>query len=165
MSLPIITAIRQRRDLKESLLHTAQELAHRASIYGIVQFTSYSYLAEKSHCSTRTAIRHIQRLEEAKIIRKTVRRIAGKGKLCEINHYAFLISWDKRVVKGGSDKTSRNLPNPGREKETSVREELENQRKAIRLGFVTPGSAVWEAAQEKIVYLEGLLAGGGGESE
>ena len=61
MATPLIAAIRQRRDLKESLTHTAQELAHLASIYGVVR-VSYSYLAEKCHCSRRTVIRHIQRL-------------------------------------------------------------------------------------------------------
>ena len=44
MALPIITALRTRTDLKESVLHTAQELAHRASLYGVVR-VSYSSLA------------------------------------------------------------------------------------------------------------------------
>ena len=44
MAKPIIAALRQRRDLKESVLHTATELAHRASIYGVVR-VSYSYLS------------------------------------------------------------------------------------------------------------------------
>ena len=61
MASPIITALRHRRDLKESLLHTAQELAHLASIYGVAR-VSYSYLALKCHCSRRTVLRHIQRL-------------------------------------------------------------------------------------------------------
>ena len=32
MATPIIAALRQRTDLKESLLHTAQELAHLARV-------------------------------------------------------------------------------------------------------------------------------------
>ena len=71
MALPLITALRTRYDLKESLLHTAQELAHRASIYGVVR-VSYSYLALKCHCSRRTVIRHIQRLIDAKVLKKAV---------------------------------------------------------------------------------------------
>ena len=155
MASPIIAAIRQRRDLKESLLHTAQELAHLASIYGVVK-VSYAYLALKCHCSRRTVIRHIQRLEDAKIIRKAVVWI--RGNFCEINTYTFRIPWDKRVRSVGSDKTSSNLPPPEREKNLSVREELANQRKALRAGWILPGSERWEAVNEKIVYLEGLLA-------
>ena len=37
MATPIIAALRQRQDLRESLLHTAQELAHLASIYGVAR--------------------------------------------------------------------------------------------------------------------------------
>ena len=44
LSAPIIAALRQHRKLTESLLHTAQELAHRASLYGVVR-VSYSSLA------------------------------------------------------------------------------------------------------------------------
>ena len=93
MSAPIIAALRQQRQLKESLLHTAQEIAHRASIYGVVR-VSYSYLALKCHCSRRTVIRHIQRLIDAGIIRKSVLWI--RGNYCEVNTYAFLLPWEKR---------------------------------------------------------------------
>jgi hypothetical protein len=85
MATPIIAALRTRADLKESLLHTAQELAHLASIY--------AFLAQKCHCSRRTVIRHIQRLLDLGIIRKTVLWI--RGNFCEINRYAFRIAWEK----------------------------------------------------------------------
>lgn len=155
MATPIIAALRTRTDLKESLLHTAQELAHRASIYGMVR-VSYTYLAEKCHCSRRTVIRHIQRLLDLGIVRKTVLWI--RGNYCEINTYTFQIAWDTSRPKGGSDKTARTLPLQEREKNISVREELENQRKALRAGWLLPGSERWDAVKEKIVYLEGLLA-------
>src|SRR5262249_48536076 len=103
MAAPLIAALRTRRDLKESLLHTAQELAHRASIYGVVR-VSYSYLALKCHCSRRTVIRHIQRLIDAGILRKSVLWI--RGNYCEVNTYAFLLPWEKRPATGGSDKTA-----------------------------------------------------------
>src|SRR5215468_554206 len=115
MSAPIIAALRQQRQLKESLLHTAQELAHRASIYGVVR-VSYSYLALKCHCSRRTIIRHIQHLIDLKLIKKSV--IWIKGNFCEINTYTFCLAWDKRPAAGGSDKTTRNLP-PQEEREKS----------------------------------------------
>ena len=152
MAKALIAAIRQRRDLKESVLHTAQELAHRASIYGVAR-VSYTYLAQKCHCSRRTVMRHIQRLIDARILRKTVLWI--RGNYCEVNTYAFVIAWDKRPHKGGSDTTSSMLLPQEREKETSVREELERQQKGIH--FLTPGSDLWQKVREEIVRLEGLL--------
>lgn len=155
MASPIIAAIRQRRDLRESLTHTAQELAHLASIYGVVK-VSYSYLAIKCHCSRRTVIRHIQRLLDLGIVRKTVLWI--RGNYCEINTYRFQIAWETSRPKGGSDTTSRTLPPQEREKNSSVTEELENQRKAVREGWILPGSERWDAVNARMTYLEGLLA-------
>ena len=156
MASPLITAIRQRRDLKESLTHTAQELAHLASIYGVVR-VSYSYLAVKCRCSRRTAMRQVQRLLDLGIIGKTVLWI--RGNFCEINTYTFRIVWDKRVRRGGSDKTSSTLPPQEREKELSLREELDNQKKGLR--FYTPGSEQWTITCERIAHLERLIAQGG----
>ena len=141
MSSPIIAALRQQRQLKESLLHTAQELAHRASIYGVVR-VSYSYLAEKCHCSRRTVIRHIQRLIDAGIIRKSVLWI--RGNYCEVNVYKFCLAWDKRPATGGSDKTTSKLP-PRTEEREKVGSWEEKQRLDTRgLSFLTPGSALYQ---------------------
>src|SRR4029434_9121293 len=107
MATPLIDAIRQRQDLKESLTHTAQELAHLASIYGVVR-VSYSYLAVKCRCSRRTVIRHIQQLLDLRILRKTVLWI--RGNFCETSTYTFRIAWDTWGRRGGSDKTARKLP-------------------------------------------------------
>ena len=152
MAAPIIAALRRRGDLKESVLHTAQELAHRASIYGVVRI-SYAYLAAKAHCSKRTAMRHIQRLIDAGIIRKVVTWI--KGNCCEWNQYTFVIPWDKQPARGGSDKTASSLPQQEREKNCGVKEELENQRKGIR--FLSPGTDLWRKVSEEIARLERLL--------
>jgi hypothetical protein len=155
MALPIITAIRQRRDLKESLTHTAQELAHLASIYGVVK-VSYSYLAIKCRCSRRTVIRHIQRLLDLRIIHRDRLHRLGK-KFFEINTYTFRLAWDTSPPKGGSDKTSQNLPPQEREKNLSLREELANLKKGLRLGIYSPGSIAWESTCEKMARLESLL--------
>ena len=155
MASPIIAALRQRTDLKESLLHTAQELAHLASIYGVVR-VSYAYLAEKCHCSRRTVIRHIGRLIDAGIVRKSVLWI--RGNFCEINTYTFRIPWDKRVHTRGSDKTSSTLPPQEREKGSSLQDELEKQKKGLR--FWTPGTEQWAKTCEEIARLEELLAPG-----
>lgn len=173
MATPIIAAIRQRRDLKESLTHTAQELAHLASIYGVVR-VSYTYLAVKCRCSRRTVIRHIQRLEDAKILRKAV--IWIRGNFCEINTYTFQIPWQHPRATQGSDKTASTLPPQEREKNASRREEggnptekhssvqaeLANQQKTLRA--LTPGSGLWERTAEEIARLEGLLAHGAGHA-
>src|SRR5262245_18650675 len=155
MSLPIITAIRQQHQLKESLLHTAQELAHRASIYGVVR-VSYGFLARKCHCSRRTAMRHIQRLIDLKLIRKSV--IWIKGHFCEVNTYTFMLAWDTRPAPGGSDKTTRNLPpREEREKSVGVGEEIQNLEKGLR--WCTEGSQAYEATCEKIARLTALAGG------
>jgi hypothetical protein len=184
MANPLIAAIRQRRELKQSVLHTAQELAARASIYGVVPPTAYSYLAWKGHCSPRTSIRHVHILEAAKIIepirqkrivrRKDLppsdrgytddpRRADERVIRNEINRYRFVLYWDKSFQRSRSssrpyDTESQNLPQTEKEKNLSVQEELANQKKALREGWVTPDSERWEAVNEKIVYLEGLLA-------
>jgi hypothetical protein len=160
MALPIITAVRARHDLKESVFHTLIELAHRASIYGVVRECSLRYLAQKCHCCKQTIINHLNKLIELKIISKTV--IWIKGNLCEINTYRFLIPWRQPPAQMcHSQKVRPNLPPQEREKNASVSEELENQRKALRQGWVSPGSERWEAVNEKIAYLEGLLAATG----
>src|SRR4030095_14352801 len=92
MALPIISALRARGDLKESVLHTAQELAQRSSIYGVVR-VSYSYMAIKCHCCRQTIINHVKILISHGILRKTVRWIANN--FCEINEYKFTIPWRK----------------------------------------------------------------------
>jgi hypothetical protein len=122
MAAPIIAALRQRRDLKESVQHTVQELAHLASIYGVAR-VSLRYLAWRCHCCKQTIINHLKKLIALKIIRKQV--IWIKGNYCEINSYTFLISWEKRPAKGGSQNSVPTLPPQEREKETSVRKELE----------------------------------------
>ena len=58
-----------RHDLKESVFHTLIELAHRASIYGVVR-VSLRYLAQKCHCCKQTIINHLAKLIELKIISK-----------------------------------------------------------------------------------------------
>src|SRR5262249_31231805 len=132
--------------LKEALLHTAQELAHRASIYGVVR-VSYRYLGVKCHCSKRTAMRHIQRLIDAGIIRKSV--IWIRGNYCEVNTYRFRIAWDKRPSREVSNKPASKSPPPskGEKKYASL---AEKQRLAARgLSSLTPGSALYVLVAER----------------
>jgi hypothetical protein len=84
----------------------------------------------------------------------------------EINRYRFVIRWKKAPQRSHSssrpyDTVAQNLPPTEREKNLSVTEELKNQRKALREGWVLPGSERWEAVNEKIAYLEARLAATG----
>ena len=152
MSSPIIAAVRSQRQLKESVLHTAQELAHRASIYGVVR-VSYSYLALKCHCARRTVIRHIQRLIDAGILRKSVLWI--RGNYCEVNTYAFLLAWEKRPATGGSDKMTSKFP-PRTEEREKVGSWEEKQRLDARgLSFLTPGSTLYRLVAAHQAHTEG----------
>jgi hypothetical protein len=191
MAAPLIAALRRRDDLKESVLHTAQELAHRASIYGVVPPTSYTYLARKSHCSPRTAIRHVHRLEAARILqpirqKRIVRRMdlppSDRGYTDdprrahervirhEINKYRFTLAWDTSPQRSARstrpcDKMARKSPPTEREKEGSLREKIDNQRTFLRTVTPTPGTIQWEMAHEEIARLEAILAREGGTYE
>ena len=178
MATPIIAAVRH-LPLKESLTHTAIELAHRCSIYGVVR-VSNTYMGEKCHCSSRTFQRHVVQLEAEHILRKTVTKKLVKVKVGdrmetrlrnEINTYTFTIPWKQpSSSKVPMDKMSTNLPHPegeknaalreeggnSREKTGALREELDNAKKV--LGDCTPGSIFWQWSHDNITRLEALLA-------
>ena len=166
MATPIIAAIRARRDLKESLQHTAQELAHMASIYGVAK-VSYTYLAWKCRCCRQTIMNHIKKLIALKIIRKRV--VWLKGNFCEVNTYSFLVSWDTAPARSAIVNNSvPTLPHQAREKTLrgyegeksgSLHQHLANQQRMLNWLY-TPGSDQWQRTCEEIVYLEGLLAPG-----
>ena len=147
MAKPIIAALRQRDDLKESLLHTATELAHRASIYGVAP-VSLRYLAQKCHCCKQTIINHLKQLIALGIIKKRpVVRVQGST-FCEMNRYRFCIAWNARPSSGvlyirvtvkfldqssHTRKERRTLFWTGRgtEKAGSLREKLANQKRML----------------------------------
>ena len=154
MSSPIIAAVRSQRQLKESVLHTAQELAHRASIYGVAR-VSLRYLALKCHCCKQTIINHLKKLIELKILRKHT--IWIKGNLCEINTYHFLIAWDKNPAQTcHSQNAGPKFPPPEEgEKRAGVGEKIRNLEKGLL--WYTAGSIGYEATAEKIAKLKALL--------
>jgi hypothetical protein len=164
MSSPIIAVLRQQRQLKEPLLHTSQELAARASVYGVVR-VSNAYMAEKCHCSKRTFQRHVVRLVEAHILKKTVIKTLVKVKVGdrfefrlhnEINVYTFILPWKKPTSsQAPMDKMARKLPYPqDREKQGSLKTDIENMERGLR--FHTPGTLGYEATVEKIERLKAL---------
>jgi hypothetical protein len=94
MSLPIINALRPRRDIKRTVRDTAKEIAHRASIYGVAR-VSLSYLSDKCGCCKQTIINHIN----------------IRNHFCEINVYIFTISWKKPTTQMCNSQNFRqNLP-------------------------------------------------------
>ena len=163
MAKPIIAAIRTRHDLKESVLHTAQELAHRASFCGVVRNVSYTFLAMKCHCCKQTVINHIKLLEERGILRK--KTIWVKNNFCEKNVYTFIIPWKKPTTAQtcNGQKSLLKFPTPEKEREKggSLQENIAKQEKALQ--FCTPGSIVHQAACDEIARLKAYLPGGDDE--
>jgi hypothetical protein len=66
-----------------------------------------------------------------------------KGNFCEVNTYAFLISWNKQPALGGSDKTSPKFPPCPEEKEKWGSLEEKKRLDARGLSFLSPGSALY----------------------
>jgi hypothetical protein len=156
MAKPIITALRARTDLKESVLHTATEYANRASIYGVVR-ASYTYMASKCHCCRQTIINHVKIYEEKGILRKRVVQVKGSP-FCEVNVYTFILPWRTTPAQTcNSQNSGRNLPHQEilHEKYGSLREEIAGLKKGLQ--FCTPGSTAHDATCTKIAALTILL--------
>jgi Helix-turn-helix domain len=173
MAKPIIAAIRQRHDMKESLIHTAIELAHRSSIYGVVR-VSLRYLAQKCHCCKQTIINHLNKLIELGIIKKgPVVRVRGSA-FCETNRYRFCIAWERSSAQASTAQMyngqhsrpkfphqekreeQRSVREDEQEKAGSIREQLANQKRMLPMLY-TPGSDQWNRTCEEIARLEKLL--------
>jgi hypothetical protein len=158
MASPLIAAVRALRDphVKESVLHTAQELAHRASIYGVAR-VSLSYLALKCHCCKQTIINHLKKLIALKIISKTV--IWIKGNCCEVNTYRFRIPWRQASpAQGGSQNIGPKFPP---QEEGEKREGLGEQIRNLEKGLIwyTAGSIGYQSTLEQIARLKRLRLG------
>jgi hypothetical protein len=155
MSTAILAALRTQTQLQGNTFLIATELAHRmnGSGYGRV---SYQFLAWKAHCSRRTAFRQIARLLEMGLISKTVIR-TREGYAWNLYQYRGprVHSASPPVTTHG-DSLSATLPDPEREKDTALRQDLERQKKGLR--FWTPGSAQWTKTCEDIARLDALLA-------
>ena len=151
MSTSIIAAIRQLPQLKGSLKFTAIEIAHRASSSGHARI-SYGYLAHKTGQSIKTMIRHVHRLISMGLLRKqTVRLTLTRF---AVNAYTFLIPGVRPLHKRSTPTVGEILTEPEREKEHSLRQEIESLTKGMR--FLTPGSEPYQSSFEKLIYLEAL---------
>ena len=157
MSSPIIAAIRQRLDLKESVLHTCIELAHRASVYGVVR-VSLRYLAKKCNCCVQTIINHLKKLQALKIVTKQRCRIQGSAYF-EVNVYTFAVQWQKTPAQTGNSQNSRaKFPQPEEgEKNAALSEEIRNLERGMR--FLSEGTVAYEASREKLNKLRAMQQG------
>ena len=162
MATQIIAALRHATPrLRGNTFLIATELAHRMNGQGYGR-VAYSYLASKAHCCKQTAITQIAKLLDLGLIRRSRSlTTAGYG-------WNLYIYCGPRVHSASPPATTRcpkvgqTLPHPEREKELSLREELDRQKKGLR--FYTPGSEQWTITCEEIVRLEALLEPAGVET-
>lgn len=155
MSTTILAALRTQTQLHGNTFLIATELGHRMNGSGFGR-VSYQYLAWKAHCCLRTAVTQIARLVKMGLIRKTVIR-TREGYARNLYQYrGALLHTASPPVTAHSARPVSILPDPEREKEDSLRQDLENQRKGLR--FWTPGSEQWAKTCEEITRLEALLA-------
>ena len=155
MARTIIAALRHRQyaHLRGNTFLIATELAHRMNKQGYGR-VSYQYLAWKAHCCRRTAITQIAKLLDLGLIAKTVIR-TKEGYAWNLYKYI-----GPRVHTASPPGTThgasvvRTLPDPEREKESSLRDDIQNLEKGLR--WWTPGSEAYAATQEKITRLKAL---------
>ena len=154
MAINIIAALRHQPQLRGNTFLIAVELAHRlnGSGYGRV---SYQFLAWKAHCCRRTAVTQIARLVALGLIRKTVLH-TKEGYAWNLYQYRGPLGHTASppVTTHGA-KLARTLPPPEREKDRSLREDLENQKKGLRF-LTNPDSPIYQACLERIAALEAL---------
>jgi hypothetical protein len=168
MSTHILSDIRHCTQLSGNTFLVALELAHRLNSQGYGS-VSYQFLAWKVHCSKRTAQRQVAALTDTETeTRRTARRSAvpilfrktiirtKTGNAWNLYHYIGpRLSRAAPPATTQGDTVAPILPPPEREKEQSLRHELENLRKGLRL-YGTPGTAHWHATMAKITTLEAL---------
>jgi hypothetical protein len=154
MSTAILSALRLQTQLHGNTFLIATELAHRLNSSGFGR-VAYRFLAWKAHCSPRTAMRQVARLLDMGLIKKVVMR-TREGYAWNLYQYIGARPHTASPpITTHSDSLSGTLPPPEREKERSLREDLERQKKGLR--FWTPGSDQWTKSYEEIARLEGLL--------
>lgn len=171
MARALISIIRHLPKLRIGYRFSAIELAHRADRSGTVHM-SHSYHAHKIGGCTRTAQRHIEKLIDLGILRKTVTRLA-KG-LYAWNTYTFLIPFDRNTAhpfsidtsssrkKSPMDNVSTILPDPEGEKEKTVSLSEEIRRLRRGMTFLDPDGEHYADALAQVTRLEGLQARTGG---
>ena len=155
MSTTILAALRTKTQLHGNTFLIATEIAHRMNGSGYVRM-AYEYIALKAHCCERTAIRQVARLvDDYRMFRKYVFRTTHGNAINLYQYLGHIPHQASPPVTTQGDSLSVILPDPEREKEDSLRQDLERQKKGLR--FWTPGSEQWTKTCEEIARLEALL--------
>ena len=147
---------------------TPPKSSRTAGIYGVVR-ASNDYMGQKCHCHQRTFQRHVVKLEQAHILKKTVVKKVVRiriGDRIEARLRNEINTYTPSPFRGTRPLVHLFLwtEYPGifhskaGEKNSGVRKELDNQRKGIR--FLTPGTDLWQKVSEEITRLEELVAHG-----
>lgn len=154
MATNIISAMRRSDKLRGNTFLIAVELAHRMNSAGYGR-VSYQFLAWKAHCCRRTAVTHIARLVTLGLLTKTVIR-TREGYAWNLYQYRGPLSHTASpptAAHGASPAST--LPDAEREKDRSLREDLENQKKGLRF-LTNPHSPGYQACLERIAALEAV---------
>ena len=155
MSTTILAALRTRTQLHGNTFLIATEIAHRMNGSGYVRM-AYAYIAVKAHCCERTAMRQVARLvEEYGVFRKYVFRTKYGNAMNLYQYRGTIPHRASPPVTTQGDTVSSSLPDPEREKDTALRQDLEHQRKGLRF-LTNPDSPGYQACLEKITALEAL---------
>lgn len=155
MSTAILAALRHHTQLHGNTFLVATEIAHRMNGSGYVRM-AYDYIALKAHCCKRTAISQVARLvDEHQLFRKYVFRTTHGNAINLYQYRGAIVHQASPPVTTQGATVASILPVPEREKDTSLRQDLESQKKGLR--FWTPGSEQWTKTCEEITRLEGLL--------
>jgi hypothetical protein len=117
MSAAILTAICSHPQVKGALRFTALNIAYKCNAAHIGR-VAYSYLAKRTGLHVRTIMRHVAKLVELGVLRKTVTRLSSRR--CMLNLYEFI------VPKRASDK-ARPIKRSG-ENPLTREEEIRNMR-------------------------------------
>jgi hypothetical protein len=161
---PLIAAVRARMDLKQSVKDTAEEIAARASIYGVAQ-VSYRFLLPKTHACKQTLINHVKILESKGVLKVIRQKIAGKL-VHERNVYKFILPYRWPTPSNGTHRASQNFGRkfPVQEeggKNASLQEQITGLQRGLRVANWTPGSEMYASTMEVIAQLTALLPEGG----
>ena len=154
MSTPIIAALRHHTQVTGFTRFLAIEIAHRASIYGVVRM-SYGMMVHKTGVSQRTVIRHVHKLVALGIMRKTV--VRKHHAYNAWNTYTFLVKYQKEPhAQMKSDRMAQTLPaKEEKGKNFSLTEEIRQLQRG--LSFQTPGTKRYEDTQREIQRLRTFL--------
>ena len=156
MSTTILAALRTQSQLKGNTFLVATEIAHRMNRSGYVRM-AYEYIALKAHCCKRTAISQVARLcTEHRLFRKYVFHTKHGNAINLYQYRGPIVHRASPPVTTHGATVASMLPEPQREKELSLRQEIETLKKGLRF-YASPTSEGYLSSLEILTRLEGLI--------